>query len=129
MKNSSIDERELSRREFSVEALMALFAGVAITVTACGGDDYDGGPTGPGVDGRTGSVSDNHGHVATVTSVEITAANAVTLQIRGSADHPHSVALTSAEVVQIGGGTRVSKTSSTDPSAAFGTHAHTVTFN
>ena len=108
---------------------MALFAGVAITVTACGGDDYDGGPTGPGVDGRAGAVSDNHGHVATVTSVEITAANAVTLQIRGSADHPHTVALSSTEVVQIGGGTRVSKTSSTDASAAFGTHAHTVTFN
>ena len=129
MKNSRIDKRELSRREFSVEALMALFAGVTITVTACGGDDYDGGPTGPGVDGRSGAISANHGHAATVTSVQITAGNAVTLNIGGSADHPHTVELTSAEVVQIGGGTRVTKTSSTDSSAAFGIHAHTVTFN
>jgi hypothetical protein len=129
MKKSPIEGRELSRREFSVEALMALFAGVAITVTACGGDDYDGGPTGPGVDGRSGAISANHSHEAIVTSVQINAGNAVTLNIRGNADHPHTVDLTSAEVVQIGGGTRVTKTSSTDSSAAFGVHAHTVTFN
>ena len=129
MKNDPFDERELYRREFSVEALMALFAGVTITVTACGGDGYDGGPTGPGVDGRSGAISANHGHTATVTSAQITAGNAVTLNIGDSADHPHTVELTSAEVVQIGGGTRVTKTSSTDASAAFGVHAHTVTFN
>jgi hypothetical protein len=67
--------------------------------------------------------------VATVTSVQINAGNAVTLDIRGSADHPHTVDLTAAEVVQIGGAQRVSKASTTDSSATFGTHQHTVTFN
>jgi hypothetical protein len=116
----------LSRREFSVEALMALFAGVVITVSACGDDDD---PTGPTGGNRSGAVSANHGHVATVTSVQIMDGNAVQLDIRGSADHPHTVDLTGTEVVQIGNGQQVSKQSSTDPSAAFGTHLHTVTFN
>jgi hypothetical protein len=127
MPNSRIDTRELSRREFSVEALAALFAGVVITVAAC---DDDGGGTvvGPG-GSASGSISANHAHVATVTSVELTAGNAVTLDIRGQADHPHTVSLTAAEVVQIRDGQRVTKTSTTDASAAFGTHSHTVTFN
>jgi hypothetical protein len=119
----------LTRREFSAEALMALFAGVAITVTACGdgdGNDSDGGPSG---NGRNGSVSANHQHTATVTSAQLTAGNQIELDIRGSADHPHTVTLTAAEVVQIRDNQRVSKQSSTDPSATFGTHAHTVTFN
>ena len=122
------NDRELSRREFSAEALLALFAGVAITVTACGDDD-GGSPTAPSNTGRSGSISANHQHTATVTSVQLNAGNAVTLDIRGNADHPHTVDLTAAEVVQIRDGQRVSKASSSDPSATFGTHLHTVTFN
>jgi hypothetical protein len=114
----------LTRREFSVDALMALFAGVVITVSSC-----DDGPTEPSNGDRTGTVSANHGHVATVTNVQVMDGNAVQLNIRGSADHPHTVDLTGAEVVQIGGGQRVVKSSSTDPSATFGAHLHTVTFN
>jgi hypothetical protein len=69
-------------------------------------------------------VSANHGHVATVTGAQITAGGSVLLDIRGSADHPHTLSLTAAEVAQIGAGARVSKASSTDAS-----HDHTVTFN
>lgn len=130
MTNNRTHDRELSRREFSVEALTALFAGVVVTVTACSDDEGGSLVVGPGGnDDRTGSVSANHGHAATVTSVELTAGNAVTLNIRGSADHPHTVDLTAAEVVQIRDGQRVTKTSTTDASASFGTHLHTVTFN
>jgi hypothetical protein len=124
-------ERGITRREFTVESLMALFAGVAVTIStsACGSSgDGGGNPVTP--DGsRGGNVSANHGHVATVTAAQITAANNVTLDIRGSADHPHTVGLTGAEVVQIGNGVSVTKVSSTDPSASSGTHDHTVTFN
>ena len=116
----------VTRRDFSVGALMALFAGVVITVTDCGGDDS---PTGPTNQDRAGTVSANHGHAATVTSVQITSGDAVQLNIQGSADHPHTVDLTAAEVTQIGNGQRVSKPSSSDASSAFGTHSHTVTFN
>jgi hypothetical protein len=130
MTNSWKGDQELSRREFTVEGLMTLFAGVVITVTACGGDD--GGPAnvGPGgANNEVGIVSDNHAHSATVLSADLTAGNAVTLDIRGGADHPHTVVLSATEVVQIRDGQRVAKASSTDPSAAFGVHQHTVTFN
>ena len=128
MKNSPTDDREISRREFSVEALTALFAGVVITVTAC---DSDGGPVtvGPGGSGEAGTISANHGHTATVESVQLTAGNAVSIDIRGSADHPHTVTLSATEVGQIRDNQRVTTTTTTDASAAFGTHAHTVTFN
>ena len=129
MPNNRTNERELSRREFSLEALAALFAGVVITVTAC---DDDGGSVvvGPGGSGsETGAVSANHGHEATVSSAELTAGNAVTRDIRGSADHPHIVSLSAAEIVQIRDGQRVTTTSTTDASAAFGIHSHVVTFN
>jgi hypothetical protein len=105
---------------------MALFAGVAITVTACGGDDS---PAGPSTGNRNGIVSANHGHTATVSSAQLSASNAVTVTITGNADHPHTVELSAGEVVQIGDGQRVAKQSSTDASSTFGTHLHTVTFN
>ncbi|MGH9238160.1 MAG: hypothetical protein ACRD3G_08990 [Vicinamibacterales bacterium] len=130
MPNSRTDERELSRREFSLEALSVLFAGVAITVTAC--DDDGGGSVivGPGGSGsETGAISANHGHEAIVSSGELTAGNAITRDIRGSADHPHIVSLSATEIVQIRDGQRVTTTSTTDASAAFGTHSHVVTFN
>lgn len=129
MPNSRTDERELSRREFSLEALSVLFAGVAITVTAC---DDEGGRVivGPGGSGsESGSVSANHGHVSTISSAELTAGNAISQDIRGSADHPHIVSLSATEIVQIRDGQRVTTTSTTDASAAFGVHSHVVTFN
>ena len=126
------NEDYVTRREFSLESLTLLFAGVAITVTGCGSDGGGDGPTAPGGSGsgnRTGSVSANHGHTATVTSVQLTAGNAVTLDIRGTSDHPHTVELSAAEVVQVRDGQRVTKNSTTDPSASFGSHLHSVTFN
>ena len=128
MDDTTYSKGELTRRDFSVDALMALFAGVVITVTGCGDDDDDD-PVGPSNQNRTGLVSANHGHTAIVTSAQVTAGNDVQLNIQGSADHPHTVDLTGAEVTQIGNGQRVSKQSSTDPSTIFGPHPHTVTFN
>jgi hypothetical protein len=117
-----------TRREFTAQTVMALLSGATITISGCGGTSPSqpspSPQTGGGSSGSTGAVSDNHGHVATVTAAQISAAAAVSLQIRGSADHPHTVELTLAEVVQIGSGGRVSKTSSSD-----GGHNHSVTFN
>ena len=48
----------------------------------------------------------------------------MTLSIRGSSSHPHSVGLSADEVVSIRNGGRVSKESSNDEG-----HTHTVTFN
>jgi len=117
------DNRALSRREFTRESVLALLAGVAITITACG-DDKPTGPSGGSGTDVNGVVSANHGHRATVTGVQITAANAVSLDIRGDADHTHTVALTGAQIAQIGNRQQVAVTSTTDVG-----HQHTVTFN
>jgi hypothetical protein len=117
-----------SRREFTAAAVMAMLAGVSVTISGCGGGG--GGGTGspnqptPGNGDKLGNVSANHGHVARITAAELTAGNAVTLQIRGTSDHPHTVPLTAAEVAAIAGGQRVGKASSEEDF-----HTHTVTFN
>lgn len=119
-------ESTFDRREFTARTVLALLSGVAITVSACGGDD-DGSPTGPSPPpgaNATGTVSANHGHQAEIAGAALTAGNAVALDIRGQADHPHTVELSAAEVMQVAGGQRVSKSSSTED-----LHAHTVTFN
>lgn len=122
----------LGRREFTVASVMALLSGVTITLSGCGGGGSPSGPSPTGGSGgpptssgdRTASISANHGHTAVVTGAMITAGAAVSLNIRGSSDHPHTVALSASEIQQIGAGQRVAKNSSTD-----GGHDHTVTFN
>jgi cobalamin biosynthesis protein CbiG len=72
-----------------------------------------------------GTISANHGHSgAVITAAQLASPTGVSLDIRGSADHPHTVILTAADVTAIAGGQRVSKESSTDSA-----HSHTVTFN
>ena len=115
------------RRAFTLQSILAMLAGVTITINACGDDDSPTAPS-PG-DGRTGNVSANHGHTPTITAAQLMAGNAVTLNIRGTATHPHTVELSAAEVSQIAGGQRVSKASSTDDSPDAGRHNHVVTFN
>ena len=115
----------LDRREFTLQFVLAVLSGATITVTsACGGNP--GGPSpGPGGGNNiAGTVTANHGHVAQITEAQLTAGNAVSLSIRGNADHPHTVQLTAAQVMQIAQRQRVSVESSNDAA-----HAHTVIFN
>ena len=114
---------DIDRRQFTRTALMTMLAGVSVTVWGCGSN-----PSSPS-NSRTGDVIGNHGHQAVITNAQLTGNNAITLDIRGSADHPHSVELTVAELNQIASGQRLGKTSSTDPSSSIGTHNHLVQFN
>ena len=128
-------EKELTlrigRREFSRQAVVAILSAATITIVDCGGGSSPapsptpppGGGGGGGGD-VTGVVSANHGHTAVVTAAQITAANSVLLDIHGTADHPHTVNLSAAEVGMIGNRQTVSKASSSDSG-----HSHTVTFN
>jgi hypothetical protein len=59
-----------------------------------------------------------------VTSAQLGASGGVTLNIRGTAGHAHTVALTGAELSAIAGNQRVSKESSSEDG-----HTHTVAFN
>lgn len=120
----------LGRREFTLQSALAILGAATITVVGCGSSGGGGttptSPT-PGTgtgSGRSGTVTANHGHSAEISSAQLTAANAISLDIRGSANHPHTVELTATEVGQIGQGQRVSKESSNNDA-----HTHTVIFN
>ena len=123
MSNNSKDPEDITRREFTVESVLALLAGVTITITGCDEESPSQMPTQPAAD-VSGNVSANHGHVATVSGAQITTALGVALDIRGQADHPHTVTLSAAEIQRIGSRQQVTATSTTD---AF--HSHVVTFN
>lgn len=119
------DPQNPDRREFTVHAIFALLSGVAITMSGCGDDDGPIAPSPtPGGSNNTGSISANHGHAAVITGAQLSAGNVVTLDIRGTANHPHTVELTAGEVQQIAARQRVAKESSSDDG-----HRHTVTFN
>jgi hypothetical protein len=102
--------------------VLALAAGIG--AAGCGDDDDNGSPTSPSAQGATGVIANNHGHVATVTAAQVSAGRAVTLDIRGTADHGHMLELTNDDVVRLQNRQRVERDSS--PNNA---HAHRVTFN
>jgi hypothetical protein len=123
------DIRDITRREFSLEAAMAILSGVAITISGCGGSSSN--PAGPsgnppvGSSGdKVGAISANHGHSAVITGAELAAGSGIALDIRGSANHTHSVTLSDADIRAIAGGQQVARVSSSS-----GGHDHTVTFN
>ena len=88
----------VSRREFTKKSALALLSGVAITIVGCSSDS----PTSPtpppaapptttpGTD-VSGQVSANHGHTAVITAAALTAGDMLSLDITGSANHPHTV--------------------------------------
>ncbi len=125
-----MDDQLLSRRQFTRGSVMALLSGVVITITGCGSDSSSptapstGGDGGADVGGVNGTISANHGHIAMVTDAQVDAGNDVSLDIRGNADHSHTVNLTGAELTQVGDGERVVVTSTNNQA-----HTHRVTFN
>jgi hypothetical protein len=115
------DENLLTRREFTVEWALAVLGAATITIS-CGESDPGTGPSNSG--DRTGAISANHGHVAIVTVTQLNSSNAIPVDIRGNATHPHLIELTVSQLQTISSGGRVSVVSSTDDA-----HDHTVTFN
>jgi hypothetical protein len=135
MEDAMNEEKTFDRREFTLAAAMAALSGVVITISsACGGGGSSpsapstppptSGGGGGGAADKTGAIGSNHGHSAVITAAQLTAAGALTLDIRGSSDHPHTVILSASEVASIAANQRVSKESSTDSA-----HSHSVTFN
>ena len=128
-----VNANQWTRREFTVQSALAMLSGVAITLSSCGDSNSSTAPsttsTPASAGANVGVVGANHGHTAIITAAQLTAANAVSLDISGSANHSHTVNLTDTEVGQIAGGTRVTKPSSNNNGSGFGSHTHTVTFN
>jgi hypothetical protein len=141
-------KRELTRREFTAASINALFVGMGVTLVACGGGGGGGYVTGPSATSgptpassptattsgdKTGAISGNHGHVAVVLAAQLQSGGKVSLDIRGTADHTHSLDLTADQVRQVAASARVSVTTSAfgmgGDYGSSGDHDHTVTFN
>ena len=129
----SMIDTKLDRREFTRISLLSMFAGVTVTITACGGGGSSNSPNNPTPPGTTpsgdkvASISSNHGHACRITAAEMSAGGAVTLTLGGAVgtiDHTHTVDLTAAQVVSVRDGARVSKSSTVGDA-----HDHVVTFN
>jgi hypothetical protein len=132
--------RFVDRREFTLEAVLAALSGVVITIGCGGGGGTGGGYSSPTSSTTTptssassgdvpGSISNNHGHVAIITGGQLLAGNAVQLDIRGQADHTHTVVLSADSVASIKAGGTLSVDSTITDAATYGSHVHTVTFN
>jgi hypothetical protein len=119
----------LTRRTFTLEAALALLAGCVITISdACGSSDTSPTNPSPAPTDINGLVSANHGHVAVVTAAQITAGNAIVLNIQGTAVHNHTLSVSQADLQTLKNRQPVSRDSTNDVSATFGPHMHAVTF-
>ena len=116
-----LPEAVIGRREFTLQSAMAILAGVVITVQGCGSKSPSS-PT-PVVNDVPGVISSNHNHAVTITAAQITAANSISLNIMGTASHPHTVEVTQAELTNLRNKQAVTKNSTTDNG-----HQHSVTF-
>jgi hypothetical protein len=115
------DRDTIDRRAFTRQSLMAMLAGVTITLSGCGDDDD---PNGPTPASETGDISANHGHTAVVTGAQLTGNATIVVDFQGAANHTHTLELTIAELTQIRNQTRLVK-----DTTVTNAHSHTVTFN
>jgi hypothetical protein len=120
----------ISRREFTLETCLAILAGATITImgSACGSSNSNpAGPSGgpaPSAGDKSGVISNNHGHTATITAAELAAGNALNVLLTQGSGHTHHLSLTANEVAMIAANQKVSGESTVDNA-----HSHTVTFN
>lgn len=119
----------IDRRQFTLQTAMAILAGCTITVAeACGSSSSMPSPTPtptptPSAGDVTGNISANHGHTAVITGAQITAGNAIALDIQGTATHTHTVQISQADLTNLKNRQAVSRDSTNNSG-----HAHTVTF-
>jgi len=116
-----------TRREFTLEAALAVLAGCVVTITEGCGSSTSPTPT-PTPTDVPASVSANHNHSGVISAAQITTGAAFTLNIQGTAAHPHTVSITQADLTALKNRQSVTRESSTDPSNTFGNHSHQVTF-
>lgn len=136
----NLDKETVDRRQFiSAATAMAMLGGAGIVI-GCGGGNNGvtpqpvPPPPPPPAGNQVGVVGDNHGHVATVIGASVDPATGVLrLNIMGSANHPHTVDLSAAQLESIRSGTKVSVTSTNDdgylPDGTPVPHTHMVVFN
>ena len=122
---------KLTRRKF-VEGTGA--GAVVMALQACGGGDSGSG-SGPGFGAGCGaagtSIAGNHpapnAHTLAVPATDLRAGLDRSYTTGGTADHVHTVALTSAQLQTLANGTAVTVTSGSAGSANFPAHTHAIT--
>ena len=108
----------MDRREFTIEAALALLGGATMTLGGCGNSTE---PS-PVVADVPGEIASNHGHAVTIVAAELRAGGALDLDIKGAASHAHVVSLSTVDLALIRNGASIQKESS-------GTrHTHLITF-
>jgi len=114
----------LSRRQFTLDAALALLAGCVITVAQGCGDDNPTSPTTPPSEAAA-TISANHGHtVAAITGAQMTAGAAIVdLNIMGSATHPHTISVSQNDLTSLRNRQAITVNSTTNDG-----HQHAVTF-
>jgi len=124
------------RRTFTLEATLAILGGVTISISGCRemGDPASPDPaptstpapepTPAPLTDKTGVFLANHGHTAVIAAAQLTFAGAIRLDIRGTANHPHILELSAAEIAAIANNQQVGRESSEEKG-----HTHYVTFN
>ena len=118
-----MSDHSLTRRQFTLDAALALLAGCVITVSeAC--SDNSTSPSNSAPTDINGNVSANHGHIAVVTGAQITAGTAiVSMNIMGTATHNHTIAVSQNELLSLKNRQAITVNSTTDSG-----HQHAVTF-
>jgi hypothetical protein len=72
-------------------------------------------------------ITDNHGHLLTVPTIDLTSFTAMTYRIVGSATHDHFLTLSPDDLAQLNSGGTVTVASSVIDAPTFGSHSHDVT--
>jgi len=117
--------QSLTRREFTLDAALAILAGCVITIadTSCGSSSTSPTPAAAAPADVNGVIAANHGHIAVIMGAQITTGSAVSLDIRGTATHTHTVAVSQSDLSTLKNRQPVTMTSTTDAS-----HSHAITF-
>jgi hypothetical protein len=100
---------------------------VLLVFTGCGGGG-GGYTSGGGMSGSgcTTTIAANHDHVLVVPLSDLSSTVDKSYDIRGTADHTHTVTLTAAQLAQLKAGQSVNVNSTTTASMVYGTHFHAV---
>ena len=110
------------------EVLVLIVGGVV--GAACGGSNPgSSGPVNGGnclANGTQVAIQTNHGHVLVVPVADINAGVDKGYDIRGTADHTHTVTLTAADFASLKQNTGVEEASTISASAFYGTHGHQI---
>jgi hypothetical protein len=103
------------------EVLVLLVGGVA--AAACGGGSSGGNCL---ANGTSTQIETNHGHTLSIPISDINAGVDKTYVFGGSADHTHNVTITAAAFASLKQNMGTQTNSTTNASAIYGNHAHTV---